>query len=611
MKTLSYLIPKGSMKVDGDLKGEVTFSGTAEDLGRAGMKDIDMKASVNSKKIRVALPGIPTVTMTDFKSDCDVTLPAYPISNYNGAEMIFDISAAMVTADSGKDGLIELAGLKVNVNVDDTVPLGNSPDGKFDINISSLHALSACTDFKASGIDMAVSGHLLTSPASGVSQFSVPESADGELILEKVAHTPVYLEYESGGMFQTFVSMMAMKGDIRIESGEFASTAYLYPVKFSGLNLTTDLDRYSINARMMETAASSFSLNAVVNGVKGFLTSYNPVLLKADADIVFNNVDINRLSWGYYGAQIKADNDSAYYIPPLKPFTASDSTCVLIPRNIEANIRLKSKSAEYMQYQFSPLQTEIILKDGNATLKRLTIGAPYCTVAVDWTYATRHADHIYMQLNAEVDNFNFDRFYKVFPEVVAKAKEIENFNGNLSAVVECRFGMFPTMFLDAPSLSARFDIRGTDMEFERSGKIEKLTHLMRIEGDEPIKLANIDITGAFHDNLLQINPFKIKFGGYQIGVAGANNMHGDIYYHLALEKSPFHLPFGVSLIGKMKHPEVRFGGTSLDDARGENLSMDLEWNPGVNIMASLKNGWQLFIQQAAKYQQKNESTDRP
>lgn len=127
---------------------------------------------------------------------------------------------------------------------------------------------------------------------------------------------------------------------------------------------------------------------------------------------------------------------------------------------------------------------------------------------------------------------------------------------------------------------------------------------MLIDGNEPIHIRNFNITGGFHDNLLQINPFKLDFDDYQIGFGGINNMQGDIYYHIALEKSPFHLPFGVNLEGKFSDPKVKIGGTSFDDKKGELITNSLEWNPELNIMASLKHGWTLFMQQAAKYEEK-------
>ena len=126
---------------------------------------------------------------------------------------------------------------------------------------------------------------------------------------------------------------------------------------------------------------------------------------------------------------------------------------------------------------------------------------------------------------------------------------------------------------------------------------------MLIPGSEPIHIQNLDITGGFHDNLLQINPFKIRFEDYQLEIGGVNNTAGDMYYHIALEKSPFHLPFGVSLLGKFGHPEIRLGGTHINDYKAEMVSMNPDAKLNINIMAYLKHGWLLFVQEAAKYEE--------
>ena len=140
------------------------------------------------------------------------------------------------------------------------------------------------------------------------------------------------------------------------------------------------------------------------------------------------------------------------------------------------------------------------------------------------------------------------------------------------------------------------------MQFARTGKIERLTHLMLIQGDHPIHIDNIDITGGFHDNLLQINPFRINFDGYQLAMGGVNNTAGEMYYHFALEKSPFHLPFGVTLKGSFKHPDVSLGGTHIKDYKVELVAGNLTDRLNANIMAYLQNGWWLFLKEAAKYE---------
>lgn len=78
-------------------------------------------------------------------------------------------------------------------------------------------------------------------------------------------------------------------------------------------------------------------------------------------------------------------------------------------------------------------------------------------------------------------------------------------------------------------------------------------------------------------------------------------MKGEMYYHIALEKSPFHVPFGVNLVGRFSHPEIRMGGTGINDKWEREISSELEDTVDINIMSSLQQGWKMFIGEAAKF----------
>ena len=472
----------------------------------------------------------------------------------------------------------------------------------FDIALSSAslqvdqpHMSASLNGFKLDVVP--ASGDSQTAPSSISSLYS---SENDSIILQRVNHTQAWLAPGVG----TMLDMLPVSPQISliVNNGNFSSDAYLSEITFGNVDISTDINNIFIRNVNATAANSSLTLNGKICNLKNFLSTLNPSPLMVDMNLDFTNVDINRLSGAYYAAWEKLNGKPYdFTMAPQAPYTAADSLCVLIPRNIQADIKLHSLAAEYMGYRFTPLSTDIIVNNGNATLSNLSIGAPYTNVTVDWTYSTHDADSIYMDISANVKDFNFKRFFAVFPELTDKAPEINNLSGVLDAEVSSGFQMFPSMFLNIASLTGKFAIHGNDLTFARAGKIEKITHLMRIEGSEPIAISNLNIYGSFHDNLLQLNPFKINFDDYQIGVAGVNNLNNEMYYHLALEKSPFHLPFAVNLVGKFSHPEVRFGGTEVKDGRERLISSDLESKVDVNIMTYLRRGWQMFIEAAAKW----------
>ena len=605
LKTLSYLLPVQFIKIAGHINGDLIFSGVADNYGKSGIRNIKISAKAKSKQLKVNESGNSGgIDLGGMKADLRASIPKYPMNNYQGVNLKFDFSTDSIISKITAQNKAKIRGLDFNLNIADTVKGGKNPDGKINISLQEADYENDGILFDSKKINISAKGHLLSKPKKEAAPFTEISSPESNLIAERITHTPLFLQNSGGGMMQTMISLLSLDADVKMEEAFFKTDAYLYPVKLLNADLSTDLNKFSFSVDNLQIGKTSLGLSGFTDGIGDFLTSYSPVLIKADADFEFKDVDINDLSWGYYGALLQQGKDSVFFIPPLKPFTAQDSTCIIIPRNIDANIRLKAKEARYMGYQFSPLSTAIIVKNGEAKLERLTIGTPYCNVAVDWIFSTKQLDNIYMDLTANLSQFSFQPFFRVFPQLIEKAQQLENLSGEISSDINCRFLMYPTMFMNPQSLKATFNLMGRGIEFARHGKIKDITHLLFIPGEEPISLENLDITGAFHDDFLQLNPFKIRFDDYQIGVAGVTNTEGGIYYHIALEKSPFHLPFGVNLEGTFKHHEIRLGGTHIDEKKTEKISEGIEWNPDINIMASLKNGWLMFVQEAAKYEGK-------
>lgn len=601
METIAYLLPQFGVKFAGYLKGDLEFSGKALNLGKNGLKDIALSGDVESHDLKVNSSNTGKVNLKNFKGNYTAKVPAYPLNNYSGTKLDLDFSADSVAVKASDMNLL-LGALKLKLDAMDTVSSSPDPYGLLSLKVGDLNFSQGATSFKAEQMEMKAKGSLNATSSPSYPTISPYHGENDSIIYSRTDHTPTLLIYSGGGIVQTLMTMVDIDADFSLAKASFKSPAYLYPFRIENVRLFTDLNKLGFSASKVSVARTTGSLSGRMEGLKPFIISSSATPLKAKTEINFKNVDINQLSWGYYGALIKAGSDSAFYVPPMLPFTAADSVCVVIPRNIDANISLRSDSAEYMQYHFAPLSTDIIMKDGVATLNQLTVGTPYCTAIVDWTYSTSQLDNIFMDLKADVKNFRFAPFYKAFPTLTEKASELHNFTGAVNAHVGCYFNMFPVMFMNEESLRGDFNVEASDLQFVRKGKIEHITHLMMIEGDEPIHIHNIDVTGSFHDNILQLNPFKISFDGYQLGLAGMNNTAGDMYYHISLEKSPFHMPFGVSVFGKMKHPEFRLGGTHIDDYRSETVTTNPDTKINANIMAYLKHGWLLFIQEAAKYE---------
>lgn len=617
-KASTAFIPSKSVKIAGNLDGTTHVScrlslinkNPLNEINAKSIKDVNVKGEYRIASFYLADAASKlSARLSDLSVSLASHLPEISASSLSSANLSLTASAGHGNISTGDSVAASLHNASINARIYAAGKHSNpSVGGKATLIADSLATTSPGLHFSSQGVLLALNASMRHTPWSAPTKSFGQEASSSEdsIIMSRTPHTPLYLSPSLSGILPDILSLANIKADIEAKSGTLISDSYDAQNSFSDLHASTNLDSVYIESLRIKTGSTSASISGSVKGVREFLTSPSPALLVASLDADLDCVDINKLSGAYYRGQEKATGKPAVYEAP-KPgaYTAADSLCILIPRNLAADIRLRSESAKYMDWEFSPLSTQIIIDNGVATLHNLTVGAPYCTAIVDWTYSTADLNDIFMQLHANVKNFEFRDFLTQFPSLSEENPQLANLSGSVSAEADGKFLMFPDMFLNVESMKGDVNIDGEDIEFKREGKIAGITHLMLIKGDNPLAVPSLKIHGSFHDNLLQVDPFTIKCGGYDLLVAGVNNLEGEMYYHLGLVHNPFHLPFGINIVGNYHHPGIRFGGSGVKDGREREISSSLESTADVNIMRQLKYGWLLFIENAAKYDHLN------
>lgn len=609
-QSLSKIMPANKMKIEGIIEGATSVSCHLSGLKEKALRDVNMNGDfkIASLKINDAVTRM-TAALQDLSLKLRGSIPQLSSSGIGDSKLNLIVSSGKGSIANGSDTtVIKYKDLSFSGQFGAKGSVGNPTlGGNMTASAGQLYTSAPGIKFTARGIDLNLAAAMRHVPWSASASYSTaPSSADDSILSHRVDHTPIYLIPSVPYMLQTGLSLINMKADVKIKSGELLAEGYPVHNEFSDVDMSTNLDELKIKSMNISTRGADARLSGKVSGLRNFLMSSSAVPLKIDMDARFSNVDINRLSGNYYAGQsLLSGKPADYHVAPPGAYTAADSLCVLIPRNLYADVRLRSDRAEYMGWQFSPLSTDITLHDGVATLGDLCIGSGFGAVNIDWTYSTSDLNDIFMQLNVGVKDFDMSRFFKTFPTIVESTPELENLSGNLSAEIDGKALMFPDMFVNAPSMTAKVDVHSSGLEFKREGKMKRITNLMLFKGDAPIATDTFDIHGSFHNNMLQLDPFVIGCGPYKLGVAGVNNLQGEMYYHLGLHGSPFHMPFGVNLVGNWKHPQLRFGGAGVKDGREREIASDLRDNVNVNIMRQLKYGWLLFVEAAAKYDAEN------
>ena len=556
-------LPSSSMRADGDIVAKSHIEGTLSDInGAFSPKRIKIRGEVKS----------PLLTINDTSCNLSSRLSRFYLSY----------------AAEGKAS-------------------GAASKGDLHINAGNITASYGKTSMSADSVSLLIGAKLRGTPFSPSSCHAAYSSEKDSILSAEVSHTPLYVTPALPSMLQTVLSLADISADLSLKDGILNTPAYPAANSFSNVHISSTSDSLKIRSMNLESGPTSAALKGEISNLRGFLlgSAGSPLKVSLDADL--SDVDINRLCGAYFkGKEALSGIPCSYKVSPEGDMNAGDTVCVAIPRNITADIRLRSDHAEYLQHRFSPLSACISMRDGVASINSLTIGAPYCSARLDWTYATADLDDIYMTLDADIDGFDMREFLTHFPQLSEGMPQLEDISGKIDVKADGKFLMFPNMLVNAPSMTAEAKLTGDSIMVERDdSEIRHASHMMLIRGDNPIAVNGLDIHASFHDNLLLVEPFTLDFGGYRVLMAGVNNLQGEIYYHAGLLASPFHLPFGINIVGNYRHPSVRFGGRWVNDGRERDIASNLEDDVNINIMRELRHGWLVFVNAAAKYDAEN------
>lgn len=609
---VSTILPSG-LKIEGKFNGNTSLSCRIADLTGKELKDLNVTGKFRSNGIKITdRKENLTANISGISFDLNALFPSLTPNSLTNGKINIRTSARKAIANNAKESSeMKLDNLSLNIRAGAGGQVSN-PTLAGNVLLQILNTEASTPDIKlhTSGLAVTLKGSLRHTPWTTTQQWVQPNSsADGLLISNRINHTPLILTPSISPMLQTMLSLLNLSGDLKISEGSIFTDHYPAANSFSGVHMTTDLDTLVIAGLHIGSRSTEGNLKGRVKDLRQFLLSQTPSLLKVNLEARFSDVNINELAGTYYSGVSKTTGKPvSFKVPNPGPYTAADSLCIAIPRNISADVSLYSDRAEYQEWTFHPLSTVLSTHDGVARIGDLTIGSDFCNAYADWIYSTEDFNKIFMQIKLRMNSFDFNRFFTAFPGLIEKTPELRNLSGNLSAEAEGKFLMFPSMFLNVPSLKGTVTLNGNDIEYKRDKKLARITHIFLLKGDGPLKVEDFTANANFHDNLLRLEPFNIRCGGYELMIGGVNNLQGEIYYHVGLMHSPFHFPFGINLVGNFHHPELRFGGKEIHDGRERKISADLGDSVNINIMRQLKQGWLLFIENAAKYDMSDNHT---
>lgn len=411
------------------------------------------------------------------------------------------------------------------------------------------------------------------------------------------SHTPELLSVSLPPAVSDFMKNFKFVTDLKADRIDLLTPGGNRTNALSDIDITLDEEQLTVAHASMMLEKTRGQLSGKITNIRNFLTlpasADNP--LDINLKVKVDTININSLAHTY--AMAKGGIDK---IETKTTITPSDSIALMLPRNIRANIKADAKETIYMNLHLYDLNTQINMRDGIADIPYLNIATDFGNAALNLKYDTSDINNLNFSLGANMDDINITNFFKNFHGLLEMMPEMSNLTGMLSIGMNAKGNIYPDMYLNVPSVTAGLDIEGWKLKLHQSKFIRKITRMMLIETSGDLHIKDIGIHARIGDNLLQLQPFDFQFDKYTLHAEGLNNFNGNLYYHLAVTKSPIPFPFSVNITGMFHHPELRFGGAHFDTRRSEQISALIEENNNVNIVKIARSFMGAFVKKAAE-----------
>lgn len=415
---------------------------------------------------------------------------------------------------------------------------------------------------------------------------------------EGPAHTPELLDLRMPPQVRHLMNSFHFNTDLKVSRVDMVSHGRRSNDYLADIDLSLNEEALSLRNLSMSLSDTPAKVRGEIGNLRGFITKpaskENPIVLDLYADV--DRLDINSLSRNYVESK---GGEKAVKARPTS--SASDTVALLIPRNIKADIHASVSETNYTNLNLTDLVADISVADGVADVSRIGMTSSFGKAYAAFLYDSSDLQNMKVGATLALENIDIVKFFAKFHSLLEMMPQMKNLSGFISINGSLESRMFPTMYLNIPSFHADIDVEGRELLVHQSRFIRRITKMMMIRTDDDIRIKDINVHAGLHDNLLQLYPFNFEFDRYKLHMLGVNNFNGRLYYHIGVEESPLHFPFGINIEGMFHNPKLRFGRASYDIKKGEEVTERIQEVNTLNFTHMLREAMQAFICTGARY----------
>lgn len=442
---------------------------------------------------------------------------------------------------------------------------------------------------------LALRQHRATHPPTGHRRVhAATDSADVEVI-----------DWGSSRGLRRLLLGWDVRGSISADRAGMFSTAFPIRNRMRHLDLKFCTDSVTLTNVLYKAGQSDFTMSGRITNIKHALTAHRrPSPLKAHFDVISDTININEIAAAFFAGAATTHSNSLpgfdaddlttenldRQLQQLQNTQQPDSTAgpLLIPTNLDAELRIKAKNVLYSDLLLRNLDGTALLFDGALNLHNLSASSDVGSVDLSALYSAPSLRQMHFGFGLKLNRFNIGHFLRLVPAVDSLMPMMRDFEGIITANIAATSDVDKNMNLDLKSLKAAIRLDGDSLVVIDPETFKTMAKWLMFKNKNKNMINHLSAEMVVEDNEMRLFPFIFDFDRYRLGVQGYNDLAMNFDYHVAVLKSPLPFKFGINIKGNTDDYKIRIGRARFNEnSSGERVA--IADTARVNLLRQFEN----------------------
>ncbi len=380
--------------------------------------------------------------------------------------------------------------------------------------------------------------------------------------------------------FSRFLNEWKLSGNVEANNSQLLTPFFPLRNRITTVSLKFNNDTINISNIYVKAGKSDITFSGLISNVRRAMTSKTDNNLKGNFSLLSDTIDINEISASIFtGASYASDHrhgkgmkmatgDDAALAANLDTLSKKGpgrSSPVLIPVNIDANLKVEANHLLYSDLNMQDMGADVLVYGGGVNLHNLKAYSDAGDLSLSAIYSAPKVSDMQFGFGLDVKDFNIAKFVRLVPAIDSITPLMHDFSGMIGANIAATCSLDSGMNIALPSLNAAIKIQGDNLAFIDPEKYRTLGKWLGFKDKADNTIHNLSVEMTVADGLMRVYPFAFNIDRYRLGVYGYNDIDMNFNYHLAVLKSPIPFKFGVTIKGDPKKYKVRFGGAKFNE----------------------------------------------